>query len=213
MAMHRDVDTEPFRAPADDDPSPDILRHAFLGEPLPDNKPNQRQCNSESDAVRWWELFIRTTSSSVYLDGRPSSSPYSMSISRTCKELRRLFAGSSLDTILDEQRATSIADANADSNAELDDKDGICSSEDVEVNADDEVDDDAVAPNTSDTSTSTGHVDHGTHIELQDQTASEPELFGGGAPYAVFDCPAYNTVFNPLYPMYLFYRHLSKPGH
>jgi hypothetical protein len=125
MAMHRDVDTEPFRAPADDDPSPDILRHAFLGEPLPDNKPNQRQCNSESDAVRWWELFIRTTSSSVYLDGRPSSSPYSMSISRTCKELRRLFAGSSLDTILDEQRATSIAEANA----ELDDKDGICSGE------------------------------------------------------------------------------------
>jgi hypothetical protein len=81
----------------------------------------------------------------------------------------------------------------------------------VEVNADDEVDDDAVAPNTSDTSTNTKHMDHGTHIELQDQTASE--LFGGGAPYAVFDCPAYNTVFNPLYPVYLFYRHLSKPGH
>jgi hypothetical protein len=47
MAMHRGVDTKPFRAPADDDPSPEIPRHAFPGEPLPDNKPNWRGCKSK----------------------------------------------------------------------------------------------------------------------------------------------------------------------
>jgi hypothetical protein len=77
--------------------------------------------------------------------------------------------------------AISNANANPDSNAELDDKDGICSSEDVDVDADDG----ASMPNTSGTSTNTKHMDHGTPIELQDQTASE--LFGSGAPYAVFD--------------------------